>query len=142
MPGMGPPPKPKSQRRHKMRTLGEADVALPSAGRSGPPPAWPMGDATPRPVVRLWRQLWATPQAVAWERSGWYRVVARYALLLLEGEKPGASSSLLAEVRQMEDRLGLSPMALLRLRWRIVDEEPAGLAPVVDASDYRAALGG
>jgi hypothetical protein len=34
----------------------------------------------------------------------------------------------LGEVRQLEDRLGLSPMSMLRMRWAIVaedDSEPA-----------------
>jgi hypothetical protein len=53
------------------------------------------------------------------------RPVARYVRCLVQAEVPGAPAALLAEVRQMEDRLGLSPMAILRLRWTIVDELPA-----------------
>ena len=36
-------------------------------------------------------------------------------------------SALLGEVRQMEDRLGLSPMALKRLMWEVSD--PVGDRP-------------
>ena len=32
-------------------------------------------------------------------------------------------AALLGEVRQLEDRLGLTPMALLRLRWEISADE-------------------
>ena len=139
MAGFGPPPKPASQRRHRSKTLADAKVTLPPEGRQGPPPRWPLGRAAAA-QSRLWRELWATPQAAAWEHLGWPRVVARYVLLLLEAEKAGASPALLAEVRQMEDRLGLSPMALLRLRWEIgqAQDRPAGV-PSLD--DYRAALG-
>jgi hypothetical protein len=69
--------------------------------------------------------MWATPQAVAWETLGWTRTVARYVRLLVQSEKPKATMSLCAEVRQLEDRLGLSPMAMLRLRWEIVPDEVA-----------------
>jgi hypothetical protein len=35
------------------------------------------------------------------------------------------TAALLAEARQMEDRLGLSPMAMLRLRWEIQEDQVA-----------------
>lgn len=110
----GPAPK-----RHVRRRNARPDWrALPAAGRSGPPPAWPLG--TPRDEERaLWAELWATPQAVAWEELGWTRAVARYAVCVLAAEAPGAPTNLLSEVRQLEDRLGLSPMAMRRLQWEI-----------------------
>lgn len=73
----------------------------------------------------MWADVWATPQAVAWERLGWVRPVARYVRCLVASEKSGAASSLLAEVRQLEDRLGLSPISMLRLRWEIAPDEVA-----------------
>lgn len=42
----------------------------------------------------------------------------------------GATASLLAEARQLEDRFGLSPMARRRLQWQI-----AGEAVTVDAGE-------
>jgi hypothetical protein len=51
-------------------------------------------------------------------------VVARYARLLVRVEDDDASTRLMNEVRQLEDRLGLNPVALVRLRWRIGDGEP------------------
>jgi hypothetical protein len=51
------------------------------------------------------------------------RVVARYAMLLDTAEQPECTAAMLNEVRQMEDRLGLTPMAMLRLRWEIEDEK-------------------
>src|SRR5690349_15060649 len=115
---------------------------LPAKGRTGEPPAWPM----PRPskaALELWAQLWSTPQAVAWEELGWTRVVARYVKLVLATEKSNASSSLLGEVRQLEDRLGLNPMAMRRLYW-LVEEAPASevqSADVADLDAYRSQLG-
>ena len=57
------------------------------------------------------------------ERLGWTRVVARYARVTVEAEMPDASASILAEVRQLEDRLGLSPMAMRRLMWKVDDRD-------------------
>ena len=81
--------------------------------------------------MKVWGELWATPQAVAWERFSWSRYVARYVRDLLEAEERRAPMALKAEVRQAEDRLGLNPLAIMRLRWEIGEEEaPAALATV------------
>ncbi|MFC6885302.1 MULTISPECIES: hypothetical protein [Actinomadura] len=67
----------------------------------------------------VWRQLWKTPQAVAWERLGWTRDVAQYVrhkVLAELGELDAAK-----EARQWSDRLGLNPLAMLRLRWEVTD---------------------
>ena len=57
-----------------------------------------------------------------WAKDGSERVVARYVLVTILAEDPNApNAALLSEVRQMEDRLGLSPMALKRLMWEIGD---------------------
>lgn len=121
MAGMGPPPKHPSQRRRTNPAL--ELTKLPAEGRGEPAPDWPL----PRQVSAervVWMELWRTPQSVAWERLGWTRSVARYCRGLVEAEKRNASAALLSEVRQMEDRLGLTPMAMLRLRWEIVPGEP------------------
>lgn len=83
--------------------------------------------------VDLWVELWATPQAVAWERFRFTREVAQYVRWKVLGELGDLDAA--KEARQLADRLGLTPLALLRCRWEIVDEAPAatapGLAPVV-----------
>lgn len=71
----------------------------------------------------LWKQLWATPQAVAWDRLGYTRAVARYVRLLIAAER--LDKNALAEARQMEDRLGLTPKAMRMLLWEIVSDEVA-----------------
>ena len=98
---------------------------LPATGREGDPPVWPLSRANKR-ETELWGRLWRSPQAVVWERLGWTDVVARYARLLVEANGRDASASVLAEVRQLEDRLGLTPMSMLKLRWEVgeVEEEP------------------
>lgn len=118
---MGPPLKPDRQRRRRNPPT-TSSVKLPAGGRPGDPPAWPL---TGRPSA-LWTSLWATPQAAAWERLRWTRVIARYARILVWCENPNTvTAALLSEARQLEDRLGLSPMSMLRLRWEIATDELA-----------------
>lgn len=73
----------------------------------------------------MWVEVWATPQAAVWERLGWTRAVARYVRRLIEAESAEAPMAVNAEVRQMEDRLGLTPMAMMRLRWEVAADEVA-----------------
>ena len=115
----GPAPKPADTRRRRNAPLANT-LRLPPEGRQGPAPEWPLAGEGPA----IWPELWATPQAAAWERLGWVRVVARYAKVLLDCES-SLSVGLLGEVRQLEDRLGLTPMAMLRLRWEVAADELA-----------------
>lgn len=71
----------------------------------------------------LWRDLWKLPQAVAWERLGWLRDVAIYVRHHVLGELGELDQA--KEARQWSDRLGLTPLAMLRLRWEVVTDETA-----------------
>lgn len=70
----------------------------------------------------LWSDLWATPQAVMWEEAHADRQVAQYVRLQIRAEQGDLKAA--PEARQLSDRLGLNPLALLRLRAEIerVDE--------------------
>jgi hypothetical protein len=122
MAGMGPPPKPADQRarRNKPPT---AAVQLPPEGRQGDPPAWPLARKAAADM-QLWRELWATPQAAAWDRMGGgvVRVVARYVVLTRAAAQ---DPRMFAEIRQLEDRLGLNPLFMRRLGWEIAPDEVA-----------------
>lgn len=118
-----PGPAPKSPSERRRTNVAIAEQLLPRAGRKGPVPKWPLPGKPRAGESALWSDLWKTPQAVAWERLGWTRVVARYARVTVEAEMPDASASILAEVRQLEDRLGLSPMAMRRLMWKVDDRD-------------------
>jgi hypothetical protein len=86
----------------------------------------------------LWRALWKTPQATQWERLEWTRDVAQYVRHKVLGELGELDDA--REARQWSDRLGLTPLAMLRLRWEVAadaagdvgdgDDEPD--APVAD----------
>lgn len=71
----------------------------------------------------LWRDLWKLPQAVQWERLGWLRDVAQYVRFKVMAELGDMDSA--KEARQWSDRLGLSPMSMLRLRWEVASDEVA-----------------
>lgn len=113
----GPAPKDPASRRRRNAAVGK--TLLPAGGRPGFAPAWPLGSDEPD----VWADLWATPQASAWERFGWTRVVARYALLLGRSEDAEAPAAILGEVRQLEDRLGLNPKSMRSLLWEVTEDE-------------------
>lgn len=96
-------------------------LQLPAEGRKGAPPKWPLSAKASVSETRAWRELWATPQAVAWQRLGWTRVVARYCRVMLAAEV--LDKDAMAEARQLEDRLGLTPKAMRLLLWTVVEDE-------------------
>lgn len=127
----GPPPDPNALRRDR-REDKDGWTTLPAEGRKGKAPAWPLapvGDDDRSEVAELvaareaevWKQIWSTPQAVAWGRLGWTYDVAVYVRLLVLGEQGSVKS--LSEARQWSDRLGLNPAAMLRNRWRVAADE-------------------
>ncbi|UJW32403.1 hypothetical protein L3Q67_01035 [Saccharothrix sp. AJ9571] len=69
----------------------------------------------------MWRELWKTPQAVAWARLRWTRDVAQYVRWKVLAENGELKAG--AEARQLGDRIGLTPLAMLRLRWEIAGDE-------------------
>ncbi|MEV5138439.1 hypothetical protein AB0K71_05775 [Streptomyces syringium] len=127
----GPLPKPAGERRRRNATV--AMTQLPAEGRCGPTPDWPLPPLIldePELVeileareAELWAELWSTPQAVAWERLKWTRTVARYVRFEVRAETGDLKAG--AESRLLEDRLGLSPQAMLRLRWEVSADEVA-----------------
>jgi len=119
------------------RNARSGPVKLPAEGREGDPPAWPLAGRVTAAERAAWADLWHTPQAVAWEKLGWTRTVARYCRLMVQAEKPNANAIALAEARQFEDRLGLTPKAMRLLLWEIVADE---VAEQRAATDVRARI--
>lgn len=83
--------------------------------------------AQERVEAELWTQLWALPQAAQWERAGWTREVAQYVRWKARAEQGDLDAA--KEARQLGDRLGLTPLALLRLRWRVGEDETTEARP-------------
>jgi hypothetical protein len=71
----------------------------------------------------LWRELWRTPMAAAWERDGYTREVAQYVRWKVHAENGNLDAA--KEARQLGDRIGLTPLARLRLRWEVAADELA-----------------
>lgn len=86
--------------------------------------------------------MWRKPQAVMWEKNGDEYLVARYLSLRNLVQNPQSldevNAAALSELRQMEDRLGLSPMSMKRLMWEIEEapEESGKLAEVTSIDRY------
>lgn len=71
--------------------------------------------------LALWEKLWRTPQAVEWQALGWLDEVAlytRWMVLAASGDLDAGK-----EARQYADRLGLTPLAMARLRWTVAFDE-------------------
>lgn len=130
MAGLGRLPKPDGQRRNRNAVLGTGKLRRISAtSKASKVPEWPLSKASKR-ELQFWTRLWSTPVSAAWEDLGWNDAVARYARLMAVAEAPNPPGIVLIEVRQLEDRLGLSPMSLLRLRWEVVEDDEPVDAPL------------
>ena len=136
-------PGPAPSRNARRRNIRPDWRTLPAAGRTGMVPDWPMAEQSESESA-LWLDLWRTPQAVAWFELGWTRTVARYARLVCQSEhqpdpdsdRPAyAEAALLGEIRQIEDRLGLSPLAMRRLQWEIESAEVESVGPVANVTE-------
>lgn len=115
----GPPPDPDALRRDK----DSADwIVLPAAGRPGAAPKWPLTKPTTR-ERSIWRRLWASPQAIEWERHQLVLEVALYVRRLVEAEVAHSPAAISTLVRQMGDSLGLTMTGMRANRWRVEAEE-------------------
>lgn len=122
----GPTPKSPETRARRNKTV--AMTRLPKSGRTGRTPKWPLpkpakADALSRHTDTVWHELWTTPQAVQWERmgAGTLREVAAYARFRAMADYGDLDAQ--RESRLLGDRLGLTPAAMLRLRWEVVDDD-------------------
>lgn len=114
----GPPPKPNGERRRRNAPRANTTL-LPAGGRPGPAPKWPLGGLP----AEGWDDIWSRPQAVMWEKMGADEIVARYLLLREKIADPAYPESQNASfwnvLTNLEDRLGLTPTAMMRLQWEI-----------------------
>lgn len=141
-----------SQNRRRRNAPTVPTTTLPAKGRSGRVPAVPTWTRLRKSGMAWWRWAWHTPQAAGWA-PGMESLVARRASLeddlaaagevesLELDELLGAKSAevreaigrlaslvsgrlvIFREMRELDDRLGLSPKGMATLRWTIADEE-------------------
>ncbi|HWH14239.1 MAG TPA: hypothetical protein VNT51_05795 [Miltoncostaeaceae bacterium] len=137
----GPPPKHPSQRRRR-NADGAAALGvtrLPREGRSERKPALPKrrpdGKAWSAVARSWWRTAWSSPMAAVWIEAD-VPSLLRLAMLVddqangvevVDGEGAAhvvpVAVTVLGEIRQLEDRFGLSPLARRRLQWEIAQAE-------------------
>ena len=117
MAGKGPLPKPNAVRRRRSAPTNAGFKLLPHEGRAGDPPAWPLDHAATDVELRMWTRLWMLPQAVEWERMRCEDVVALYVRTFCAAAMPGAQTDLLTAARLLDDKIGVSPKAMMSLRW-------------------------
>lgn len=89
----------------------------------------------PKLEAAVWREVWKTPQAAQWEQLGWQREVAQYVRWRVLGELGDLDAA--KEARQWSDRLGLTPLAMLRLRWAVATDEVTERRQTRAAADGR-----
>jgi hypothetical protein len=121
----GPAPDPNALRRDRDQSTW---LHLPSAGRQGEAPAWPLVRPTRRELV-LWEREWRRPQAIIWERHGQELLVALYVRSVVAAEKAKAPTYARKLVQQLMLDLGITEEGLLRHRW-IIDDEDSPVAEV------------
>lgn len=118
----GPAPDPNALRRDR-KSDGEW-ITLPSGGRSGPAPEWPLTEATGRELV-LWERWWRKPEALLWENDGSEDYVALTVRMFSEAEVERASAENRKTVRMMMADLYLTRDAKARARIVIATDETA-----------------
>jgi hypothetical protein len=111
-----PIPKPISQRRRRNTVAGVAK--LDASGRKGVAPR-PKTSISLCPVaLDYWKTLWASPMATIYTDADVFPLT-RLAILIHERETGAAVWNADGEIRQLEDRFGVSPLARRRLNWEI-----------------------
>lgn len=118
----GPPPDPNALRRN--RNTDSEWTTLPAEGRPGEPPEWPLPQCSSR-EKKLWRELWAKPQATQWDKLGLTYEVALLTRRMTEAEQRESATNISTLVRQLWDDLGLSVAGMRTNRWKIADEATA-----------------
>lgn len=149
----GPLPNPNRRRRNEPTI---PTTTLPAGGRAVPPPTPPGSANLAEAGTAWWEWAWATPQACGWSAGDLYMIARRASLeddlatiasvegvdfaelvgAELDAEFRGLIGRLAAlatarlplfrEMRELDDRLGLTPKGLAALRWTIVDDATPG----------------
>lgn len=146
-----PGPLPSENRRRRNAPT-VPTTKLPVTGREGPTPRPPSWLKLGRCGRAWWKWAWSTPQACAWAPGHEAMIARRAsleddlaaigtvhsldALELLEGEDGKAVKELVQrlaalasgrlaicrEMRELDDRLGLTPKGMAALRWTVVED--------------------
>ena len=133
MAGMGPPQKPPGQRRRRNKP--EPKVTLPAPDAEREIPELPVTEAMEF-TRRWWETVWRSPMAAMWDPSDELAIV-RMAVLVDQVARGDIEGKALAEIRQLEDRYGLSPLARRRIGWELPPEEEAEARKADNVADMK-----
>lgn len=146
---MAPAPKPPGARRR--RNAGQSQwQQLPAEGRAGPIPQPRTGRELGEIASCYWETLWTSPMAVTFTDAD-IQPLTRLAVLVDDRARSETGDGLIeivesnygggevevvvgkfagdAEIRQLEDRYGVSPLARRRLQWEIRQGDVAEARP-------------
>ena len=87
-------------------------------GRAGKAPALAGSSKLPKVARDWWRDVWRSPMAAVYVEAD-VPALGRACRLVARESLGEASATELGELRQLEDRFGLSPLARRRLMWEI-----------------------
>ena len=116
----GPAPNPNSRRQTGNQAHTWTD--LPANGYEGDIPEWPLREPSDGELA-MWDRYWRKPQAAVWAKLGLSDEVALYVRAFMVAATGDVKA--MAEARQIGDRLGLNPTAMLKNRWRVTTDEVA-----------------
>jgi hypothetical protein len=97
-------------------------IEFSGAGRK--PPPLPKTVKVPATVRAWWRALWASPISQGYDDVD-QPALTRLVVLWARALDGSASIGELAEIRQLEDRYGLNPLARRRLGWQVLSPQRA-----------------
>lgn len=135
---MPPQPKPPGQRRR--RNSGQPQwKELPADGRQGAPPPLPPAEWLDS-TRDWWKAIWASPMATVWLDAD-VPALVRLAQMIDQCNRDNVSGEFLSEIRQLEDRFGLSPKARKGLFWEVAQAEVIEMPPQKKERKLRAVEG-
>lgn len=114
-----------------------APVKLPAGSRRRAPA---LGGGFLKATREWWATIWASPMAAVYLDAD-VPALVRLARLVDLQHRGEMTAAVLSEIRQLEDRFGLSPLSRRRLQWEVSQAagRPAEEAPAepVDTGDER-----
>lgn len=127
-------PKPDGEKRNaNPPAFGWRDLAPVNPGEAPSLPDWKEWHPA---TAKWWNELWMLPQAAAWDQTG---STLHDWLELRDDVYTGKTemARVAGEIRQIRDRHGLNPKAMLQLRWRTAREQVVSVATTepVETSD-------
>lgn len=134
---MPPTPKPPGQRVRRNKDQPQWR-SLSASGRNGRAPACPTKWLAA--TKTWWKTIWASPMALAWVDADVPALLRLGSMIDLINRSTKPSSLMLGEIRQLEDRFGLSPKSRRMLQWEITagEEEQESERPLADVRRLRA----